>query len=236
MNISTFTALLQLVIEELEHQQEHGATNSNTRKAVDRVTAVMHRVLPGIRHYSSWLLYSIESSISNLSQRQFPMGAKSNLQALWIAYTKALTAFMSSFTVSDLLDIEYLLEEDEDTIGFVPFRACKVQNRFIHDEKPKPYGHLVSRHHPTREMLARIKELLLDGLEIVNGEVYSHIYSHMRLTIADSAFRWHRFVLFAVVKAVDLASYMIHQSQSAQPQSSRLTLLEIRGVHGVGAA
>ena len=174
LNISTFTTLLQLILEELGPDREDDIELPSPRRAADTVTAVMHRVLPGIRHYSSWLLYSAESSISCSSQQKFPKATKSNLQGLWALYARVLTGFMKSFDVTDLPDIDYLLEEDEDTIGFVPFRTYNVQDRFMYGEKPKPCGRLVARHHPTQEMLGRIKDLLRDGIQLVSWKVYLH--------------------------------------------------------------
>ena len=196
-----------MIVEELESQNENDVGGVGKIKAADKVTAVMHRVLPGIRHYSSWLLYSMESSISASKQCEFPMGMRSTLQDLWAIYSRALTTFIKSFDVADLPDIEYLLEEDEDTIGFIPFKVQSVQDRFMRGEKPKPYGHLVARHHPTQEMLGRIKDFLRDGLQLVGQKVYSSDGPCVSFVEADLTLRQYRSSSNMVVEIPDQPFY-----------------------------
>ncbi len=98
------------------------------------------------------------------------------VKGLWKIYANALTLLVSTFPVSGLpSSVEYLLEEDEDTLGFKPFMNENIQRRYYSEDtgsqKPRWHDHGVHRHHPNLEMLGRVRDLLTDGMVLHSQEV-----------------------------------------------------------------
>lgn len=130
------------------------------------------RVLPGLRHYSSWLITNGAILAAGVGDTVLTVQVKE----LWKTYANALTLLVATFPVSQLPPpVEYLLEEDEDTLGFKPFINEITQRRY-HDEetgyqKPKWHDRGVHRHHPNVEMLGRIRDLLADAMVMHSQEV-----------------------------------------------------------------
>ena len=145
-----------------EDAQGNGSTPS---PKFAKITAVTRRVLPALRQYSSWLLSNAEilvaqggDNVLNVQNRE-----------LWKIYATTLTLLTSTFPVHELPHVEYLLDEDEDTIGFKPLDNENTRRRFydgdnLDMEKPKYHDRGIQRHHPNLEMLGRIRDLLTDGM------------------------------------------------------------------------
>jgi len=87
-----------------------------------------------------------------------------------------MSTIVRLFPVEDLATVNYLLEEDATTVGFVPLRdpAISAETSLYTDDK----GHLkprltdpgVERHHPNVEMLARIRDIVLCALTLHTQE------------------------------------------------------------------
>lgn len=94
---------------------------------------------------------------------------------MWKSYANTLTLLASTFPVDDLPAIDYLLEEDEDTLGFKPLANESTMRRYYREgsgiRKPKYHDHGIGTHHSSIEMLGRIRDLLLDGLQLQLQEV-----------------------------------------------------------------
>lgn len=97
---------------------------------------------------------------------------------LWNIYATTLTLLASTFSVSELRKLPldgYLLEEDEDTLGFSPFENEHTRNRYIDKEtgaqKPSWHDRGVQRHHYNVEMLIRIRDFLTAGMILHLQEV-----------------------------------------------------------------
>ena len=137
-----------------------------------KITAITRRVLPALRQYSSWLLSNAEilvaqggDNVLNVQNRE-----------LWKIYATTLTLLASTFPVLELPHVEYLLDEDEDTIGFKPLENKNTRRRFydgdnLDKEKPKYHDRGIQRHHPNLEMLGRIRDLLTDGVILYSDNV-----------------------------------------------------------------
>lgn len=130
------------------------------------ITAVTRRVLPALRQYSSWLLFNAEI----LLEAQVGDNVLNvQIRELWKIYATTLTILTSTFADCELPEVEYLLDEDEDTFGFKPLdnehTKRKYYNGFNLDvQKPKYHDRGIQRHHPNVEMLGRIRDLLTDGM------------------------------------------------------------------------
>lgn len=187
LNVRTFFTLLLVLQPELERfAAEPGFSANGTGTPIsERVTAVTRRVLPGLRQYSSWLV----SNASILAAQVGDSALNIQIGELWKIYANALTLLASTFPVSELRGMEYLLEEDEDTLGFKPFDNERTRRRYYCDDlstlKPRFYNQGKHRCHPNLETLGRIRDLLTDGMILQSQPVSrSRLHSILRLNVA----------------------------------------------------
>ena len=168
LNVRTFFALLQVLLPELERSVSEDVRNTGgtpTSKSA-RITAVTRRVLPALRQYSSWLLSNAEIL---LDAQVGDNVLNVQIRELWKIYATTLTVLTSTFRDYELPQVEYLLDEDEDTVGFKPLDNENTKRRYydgvnLDVRKPKHHDRSVQRHHPNVEMLGRIRDLLTDGM------------------------------------------------------------------------
>jgi hypothetical protein len=168
LNVKTFFTLLQILQPELERLSEgDDVTHSSDRtpQLSDKITAVARRVLPALRLYSAWFSNTYRVLCANVADTLTAV----EVQELWKAYAGALTLLASSFPAKGLPNDRYMLEEDTDTIGFQPL--VSEENRLWYDGTAlKKKWTDPERSHPNVEMLMRVRDLLLDGLHLVQAE------------------------------------------------------------------
>ena len=170
-NVKTAAALFYLLLTELSEASEE-IDGNDPKKPTDKVTPVMHRILPGLRHYSVWLQYNLESLATEFKgSTSFLSSMEVDIHDLWRVYTRVLTLIVTVFDSDDLPKIDYLYEEDEETIGFAPFQIAELRERFLNGTNRKPSASSTSRHHPTKEMLGRLRDLIEDGIKIAKYPV-----------------------------------------------------------------
>ena len=170
--MKTFFSLLQVLQPELERfgkDRNTGHAKSAAAKESEKITAVARRVLPSLRHYGSWLVTSKHLLVAGVGD----VSHNVQIKELWKIYASTLTLLAATFSVTELPMIEYLLEEDEDTLGFKPFEDdhTRYYGRFTGMRKSKYHDRGIERHHPNLEMLARIRDFVTDGLELSQDEV-----------------------------------------------------------------
>jgi hypothetical protein len=178
LNIKTMFTLLQVLQPELECLiSDEGDEDETDGRRSETITAVTRRVLAGLRHYSSWLSSNVSLLVAQVGDDALNIQVKE----LWKIYATTLTLIAATFPISDLPIIEYLLEEDEDTIGFEPFQDNSTRGRYFEQVsntlKPRTQGDGIERQHPNLEMLGRIRDLLIDGLSLVYGKVSRQLIS-----------------------------------------------------------
>ncbi|EFR00683.1 hypothetical protein MGYG_03688 [Nannizzia gypsea CBS 118893] len=156
LNVKFFFTLLQVFLAELEC-------------SADKVTSVAHSILPALRHYSSWLLVNSSVLVSAPETKDSPLCIQ--VKELWKSYANTLTLLTSTFDIINLPDVEYLLEEDENTLGFKPFAHPNTMRRY------GPPGATKRRQQHTEkatsndiEMLFRIRQFVIDGLDLERNE------------------------------------------------------------------
>ncbi|PGH23413.1 hypothetical protein AJ80_02523 [Polytolypa hystricis UAMH7299] len=159
LNVKMFFTLLQLLLAELECSV--GAES-------ETVTAVARCILPVLRQYSSWLLYNSAHLASEVKDSALHV----QINELWKIYASTLSLLASSYDVVNLPDIEYLLKEDEDTLGFTPLSNEATSGRYLDEQgSRKPRSNDVTKNYPVNaEMLFRIREFVIDGLNLVVHE------------------------------------------------------------------
>lgn len=169
LNVKTFFTLLQILQSELERLSEGDDVTQNGDHAPqlsDKITVVARRVLPGLRLYSTWFSRYWHVLNANVADTLTTV----EVQELWKAYAATLSLLASSFPAGQLPGDNYMLEEDAETIGFQPL-VCPDTMKLWYNEatlKPKPTD--LERNHPNIEMLMRVKDLLIDGLQLTQKE------------------------------------------------------------------
>ena len=138
-----------------------------SNKTRDKITVITRRVLPALRQYSTWLVSEAHILIAN-----HPGSTSFHIKQLWQMYADVMTALAIYFPVSELPDLDYLLEEDQTTVGFKPLQDSSIEpqaNLYINEEgllKARCTDPGVERSHPNIEMKARVRDILLCGLTL----------------------------------------------------------------------
>ncbi|KAJ6034522.1 hypothetical protein N7499_001727 [Penicillium canescens] len=169
INVKTFFTLLQILLVELERTASFEDSNGkDALPSPDKVTVVARRILPALRHYSSWLLTNSQSLAEQKEEKDSALSIQ--IKEFWKIYAGTLSLLASSFDVVRLPEIDYLLEEDEESLGFAPLDQDATSRRYIGGgdlAKPRMHDLGVERSHPNMEMLYRIREFVIDGLDLV---------------------------------------------------------------------
>lgn len=166
--MKTFFTLLQILLVELERFAVEDSGSKDTKNGPDKMTVVARRILPALRHYSSWLLTSSDNLLEEKEEKDSSLSIQ--IQEFWKIYASTLTLLATTFDVVHLPEIDYLLEEDEESLGFAPLDQDATSRRYASsDGRPKPRMNdpCVERSHPNMEMLYRIREFVIDGLDLV---------------------------------------------------------------------
>lgn len=174
INVKTFFTLLQILLAELERFAVEDSLSKDAKSGPDKVTAVARRVLPALRHYSSWLLIVSHSLVAHKEEKDTSLAVQ--ITEFWKIYANTLSLLASTFDVVHLPEIDYLLEEDEETLGFAPLHKDAASRRYLSatgKQKPRMTDAGVERSHPNIEMLYRIREFVIDGLDLVVSNVRS---------------------------------------------------------------
>ncbi|OQD88244.1 hypothetical protein PENANT_c004G09597 [Penicillium antarcticum] len=169
INVKTFFTLLQILLVELERTASFEDSNGkDALPSPDKVTVVARRILPALRHYSSWLLTNSQSLAEQKDEKDSALSIQ--IKEFWKIYAGTLSLLASSFDVVSLPEIDYLLEEDEESLGFAPLDQGATSRRYVgggDQAKPRMHDLGVERSHPNMEMLYRIREFVIDGLDLV---------------------------------------------------------------------
>lgn len=158
--------LLQVLQPELSFDHSRpDANGKSTSNVPENITPVMRRVLPALRHYSTWLVSKVGIIDSQSSESNNHLSL--HIREMWAMYASTLNMLVSAFDIQDLPSVDYLLEEDAATIGFKPLRELQQWSNYLDREgnlKPRTTDFGIARSHPSIEMLARVKDLLRDGM------------------------------------------------------------------------
>lgn len=143
-----------------------------------RIKPVTVRILPGLRLCSSWLLKSVHI-LKGLSVDDF---LQDDITQLWHTYAGTLALMTTVFPIWDLEEVPevtYMLEEDADTIGFQPLVDDKTKKiwhtKGTESMKARFCDRGIERVSGDSEMLARVKELLVDGLMLATEDKVCHV-------------------------------------------------------------
>lgn len=165
--------LLQVLLPELEDRARGEELPSDAGgprydRPNEKITAVAARVFPALRQYSVWLASGAGLILTSAGTASIQVHAKE----MWKMYADVLTRLANFFPVEELGSVNYLLEEDESTVGFQPLRNPSLGaecNLYVDDKgelKPRITDLGVKRDLPHVEMQARVLNILLCGLSL----------------------------------------------------------------------
>lgn len=165
--------MLRVYYDDLRSVDLTGESEDDDLDLVTRVTDIARRVLPALRLYSSWLL-TMTHLLDGLSGDDF---LKEAIDQFWPIYAKVIDIVAAIFPIWDLEDLDeitYMLEEDADTQQFKPLVNERTNKIWCYkttgQAKPRFFDHGVERASTDEEMLARVRELLSDGLFLANDD------------------------------------------------------------------
>ncbi|KAI5303924.1 hypothetical protein KEM56_007049 [Ascosphaera pollenicola] len=158
LNMRFFLDLAVLLVSEV--------SNAGGSGNAQMITPAMRCILPTLRHYSSWLQSSHDFKLSSGEHAS----SETRMKELFKTYAEALSALTSTFDIVQVGEVvTYLLEEDEEILGFVPLSNKFTTERFENDDgQQKARLHSINERQPEDlEMMFRIKELVREGLALV---------------------------------------------------------------------
>jgi Est1 DNA/RNA binding domain len=162
--------LLQELCQVVGDEDEPGETPSS-KDPSKRFSATARRILPGLRQYSTWLI----SNVSHLLALEHHEFLSVQVVEFWRVYAKSLDLLAATFQMSELPQLDYLLDEDEDTIAFVPFANASASRRYFQPGgitlKRRARDQGVERDHPSVKLLFRVRGILEDGIDLATRQV-----------------------------------------------------------------
>ena len=171
LNINTFATLLQTWCAELRSAAGESATSTSVEEALmltaSLTTAARHALAP-LRLYSAWLLTNSHVLASGLGDETI----KALVPRFWATYAECLSLVARAFPVKLLPEVPYQLEEDVESTGFMPLESERTQKLWLDAlGGQKPRHDQTTRLVPNMEMLARVRDLLVDGLLLAVDQV-----------------------------------------------------------------
>jgi hypothetical protein len=172
LNIATFITCLHLFDTEL---RASGGSEHLAASPVVRLSPVCRRVLPSLRLYTFWLLSDLELLLEHATLSD---GTATDLSDFWSIFVQTLNTVLELFPVQTLHTVPYLLDEDEDTLHFVPIKQTAKDVLYskasgalkpVRDKSSPANPSMSAR--PDTEMLARVKDLVRVGLHLYKNKV-----------------------------------------------------------------
>jgi Est1 DNA/RNA binding domain len=172
LNVRMLFMLLQLLQPELAGPRDDDdapdVTGRETENNTESITAVTRRILPALRQYSTWLVSRAEI----ISALDGNTALTVHIKEMWSIYCSTLSLLVVAFPPENLMEIDYLLEEDAATVGLKPFRdseLCKLYTTNDGQLKPRTTDPNVERSHPNLEMRSRVRDLLRDAMVLAHN-------------------------------------------------------------------
>jgi len=162
--LNTFISFLTTTCSQLsEELGEQIASTDPIQSLSKRLVQTLKNSLPVLRIYSAWLLTNSNFLVPGIGDE----GLKELIVRFWMTYTQSLTQLAAVFPAQFLpADVTYLLDEDCDFLGFRPLQSDRSKKLWLDSssnrQKAKP--NQADRYAADYEMLARVRELLVDGL------------------------------------------------------------------------
>ena len=168
VNLATMSMLLRIVRREVQRptQAEEGRLEPPP-ESMSRTTPTARRILPLLRIYSAWLL-SNARYLSHCEDEEVTHN-------FWNTYTKCLSRLVEIFSIIEIADIPYLLQEDEDTLAFTGMEQKAIQLHFTDQAGSMKSARSAIKtseaDNSASEMLYRVKSLITDAIYLYRHKV-----------------------------------------------------------------
>lgn len=171
LNIKFFSTLLESFRQSLEKQLDMDQGPGAEKRLANNITDQARHILPCLRLYSTWLLSNAHILTAGVCDELL----QKTVAHLWSTYTATLSAIATAFPFRELPEVGYQLEEDVDAFGFQPLESDRAQKLWYAqgstEPKPKFSDPDLCRLDIDTEMLARVRELLVDALHLAVDQV-----------------------------------------------------------------
>jgi hypothetical protein len=177
--------LLQTLQPEIEEEGigedlPSGKEGSTAHQTPEKVTVVARRVLPALRQYNAWLICRSMIIINAVVTESTNLYIKQ----MWSVYADVVTKLVHFFPAQELPNLDYLLEEDETTVGFKPFRDTQIPPEIgLHTSKDGRLKHRstdagIQRNHPMLEMKSRVRDIICGAVSLIKKENIPMVLDH----------------------------------------------------------
>ena len=172
VNLATMSMLLRTLRREVRRppQAEEGRLEPPT-ESMSRITPTARRILPLLRTYSAWLL-SNARYLSHCEDEEVTHN-------FWNTYTKCLSRLVDVFSIREIADIPYLLQEDEDTLAFTGMEQIAIQLHFADQAGSMKSARSAVKHSEANklapDMLYRVKGLITDAIYLYRHKVRTRV-------------------------------------------------------------
>ncbi|KAI5368066.1 Putative telomerase activating protein Est1 [Septoria linicola] len=170
LNLKTFTTLLRTFYDDLRVLLLN-MSNYDVELA-SKLTQLGCRLLPCLRVYNNWLCTMV-AMIQGLSTDDF---IADSVSQFWPAYARTIDLIAQAFPIWDLEDveeIEYMLEEDIETLQFTPLLDEQTRKTWFIKASGTTRARFsdrgVVRSSREEEMLHRVRDFLSGGLNLASG-------------------------------------------------------------------
>ena len=165
INVRTLAVFLQTL------RPEYARFCERAKGSTMKYSSIIRQLLPALRHYSSWMLLRASLLVAQAGDAFI----NEHIKNLWCIYASTLTLLRNGHPSGNAVSIDYLLEEDEETVGFKPFEDELVRRRYkIHGSsarKPRSHDQEVKQLCPNLEVVGRIQDLIQDGMSLAQNDL-----------------------------------------------------------------
>lgn len=178
LNVRMVFVLLRVLAPELDEPADGEPLPSLSNwaqfdRSRDHITLITRRIFPILRQYSTWLVSQAHILVA---KHPDSVSTSIHIKELWKMLAEVATALINCFPIPELPSIDYLLEEDQNTVGFKPLRDPELTtnaNLYIDGNgKMKIRGSdpRIKRSHPNTEMKGRVRDIILCILTLADKE------------------------------------------------------------------
>lgn len=173
ITVKTISTLLQVFCTDLEKtgREDDPPRPDGRHTPLSRLTVLASKVLPTLRLCGAWLLanpHIVAASIVGDALR-------TETDGLWAVFTRTLNLMASAFTMTQLPELSYQLQEDVESTGFMPLICERTDElssvKATSLNQPRYSDRDTKRLKPDMEMLGRIREFMIDGLVLAHDPV-----------------------------------------------------------------
>jgi hypothetical protein len=191
-NVRTFLELLKHLYNNLQEHFREKVTSDQDSTGSGKIPPVSEPAIYAIRLYSLWFTKNWEFLQKCMSTDQPDLKTSHHIRELFAVFAPVLTMVFEQYPLSDVVstaELEYLLKEEEQTMGFLPLQGDSTMDVWMKGGEPK-YVLRTAKGDGQVEMehLVRLRDLFARGL-VVSQDAVSDIYPVVDNMYTDNQFR-----------------------------------------------